>query len=75
MPPSPLFSPAARSVLHHHDDSFELEVNSAVLQQRERRAKASTQLRHDEEGNTTESVYNFSITVGMLEIYNEGRRL
>jgi hypothetical protein len=30
VPPSPLFSPAARSVLHHHDDSFELEVNSAV---------------------------------------------
>jgi len=43
-----------------------------LLQQRERRAKASTQLRHDEEGNTTESVYDFSITVGMLEIYNEG---
>jgi hypothetical protein len=43
-----------------------------LLQQRERQARASTQLRHDEEGNTTESIYDFSITVGMLEIYNEG---
>jgi len=44
----------------------------SLLQQRESQAKLSKQLRHDEEGNATESYFEFLITVGMLEIYNEG---
>ena len=44
----------------------------SLLQQRGTQAKLSKQLRHDEEGNVTESSFEFSITVGMLEIYNEG---